>query len=285
MFSVIGLVLLAAALAVLAGIARIGIGRGPADTSTMESLDLPDTSAARHLIGRWRDRARRWRTAAGLPTAIGVLGLSLVGRGEVHIGIGAGPLWADPLTMGLAAAFVGAIGAELHHLRHRPEGPRTVSLRPRDLGDFLPPGSRRRLGGLAGSAGALAVVHALLPTVSGVPLPAIGALVVAAAVVSVQRSIVFRPRPLLPEDLAAADDVVRGLAVRSVDAAGAGIALLMTLWQVSWMLPSTGPGGGLLAIAAGSVYLAALAVALLWWWRGGPASLLARTRSAEEAPA
>lgn len=276
-FSVFGVMLV---VGILAGavVASRRWARGPATNEGL-SADVPPTESARRLVVRWRDRARRWRTTAGLSTVVAVVGIGLVVRQEVRLGIGGGPLWADPIACGLGAAFAGAIGAEMHHLRRRPSGPRTVSLRPREVAGHLWGSSRRRLVVLAGACALAVSAHLLIPAANGSPIAGLLGLLVGASVVLVQRSIVARPRPALPEDLTAADDAIRGLAIRSVDAAGAGLVLLLLLWQLTQTGAAVGGGGGVLSLLLGLAYIAGLALAVIWWRRGAPDALVSRGAS------
>ncbi len=279
-FALLGLVLLAVVIVLWGAIVRTGLPKGPVTDAELDGLAVPDDPDVRALLERWRDRARRWRMLGGLPLATGVAVASVALRSEIRIGVGGAPLWSDPLVMGLLGAFAGAIGAELHQLRQRQAGPRTVSLAPRDLDDYRPEGSGRRTLVLAGVAAGVAMVHLGVPAASGPPIPGLLGVVVAGTVLTVQRAIVGRPRPALTGHLAAADDAVRRLAIRSVDAAGAGSLLLLTLWQVSAITEALVPGDSGLAAIAALTYLGFTILALIWWRRGGPATVLAR--AAEE---
>ena len=279
-FALLGLVLVAVVIVLWVAIARTGLAKGPVTDAALHGLAVPDDPEARVLLERWRDRARRWRMLGGLPLATGVAVASVALRSEVQIGFGGAPLWSDPLVMGLLGAFAGTIGAELHHLRQRWDGPRTVSLAPRELDDYRPRGARRRTLVLVGVAVAVALAHVAVPVADGLPLPGLLGVAVAGSVLAVQHAIVGRPRPALPDHLAAADDAVRRLAIRSVDAAGAGSVLLLILWQVSAITRATVPATSLFAAITALVYLGFAILALVWWRRGGPATLL--THAAEE---
>lgn len=277
-FGLLGVVAIVVLAIAWIALLRTGLAKGPVADDTLHGLGVLPDADTRVLVGRWRDRARRWRALGGLPLATAVVAFSLGVRNELRIGLGGAPVWSDPLLMGLLGAFAGAIGAELHHLRRRPRGPRTVSLEPRELHAFLPERARVRLAVVVGLAAVGSVLHLVLPAVEGVPVPGLLAGLVTAAVVGVQRAIVTRPRPALPDTLAAADDAVRRLAIRSVDASGAGAVLLLSLWQastVSHALLGEPDQLGLIVLLMGGLYLAVAVVALVWWWRGGPMMLIA----------
>lgn len=275
-FTVFGIVVLVALVIGWVALVRTGFSKGPVPDEVLRGLGIPDDADARALIRRWRDRARRWRTLGGLPLATATFGLSLAIRGEVWIGLAGAPLWSDPLLMGLMGAFVGALGAEVHHLHRRPRGPRTVSLAPRDLDAYLPRQFRIRLASVLAVAGAAVLLHLFMPAAEGVPLPGLLGCMTGATVVAVQRAIVTRPRPALPAALTAADDAARGLAIRSLDAAGAGAVLLLALWQLSAvtgsMMGDAEPG--LVVLLTAALYLGFTIIALVWWWRGGPTNLM-----------
>jgi hypothetical protein len=230
------------------------------------------TPATVALLTRWRDRAARWRTAAALPVVLATIGASVAIRQQVNVGIGDHPAWSDPLLMGLLSVFVGAILAELHHLRPRRAGVRAAHLAPREVGDHLPPRARIRSVALAVSA---LVASTLAVTVGGQRVPLLGllALLVAGLVPVVQRGIVGRGRPAVAASLLAADDAVRRLAVRSVDEAGAGVVLLLTAWQLAptYTVASVAAPVTVVMIVA---QLASLGVAIVWWRRSDPRRLL-----------
>lgn len=244
----------------------------------------PGDGPTDRLLAAWLGRARRWRTVGGVTAAFAASLLSLTSRNAVTIGIGWGRPWHDPLLVGLLASFAGAIGAELHRLRHPSTGTRTASITPREPGRYAPyspPARRGTLIGLAVVTIVAGTVVALAPGTSVIPWPgyALAALAVLAAARAMQRVIALRGRPALPDNLQAADDLVRRLAITSIDTASAGIALLLVAWQVSDVLDAAWPDApGPADVAIGLALIAALVVAVVWWWRGAPHRLLARHR-------
>lgn len=243
-----------------------------AETGRQLVAGVPPTPAAVALLERWRNRARRWRSTLAVPTVLCTLGASVVLRGSIDVGIGAHPAWADPLLTGLLSVFLGAIAAELHHLRHRTEGPRVADLTPRDVSTHLPPGARRRLVGLAVVA---SIATLLAGTVGERRLPVLGvlALIVVVLVPVVQRGIVVRGRPAVTADLRIADDAVRTLAVRSVDEAGAGAVLLLAAWQLASTYAAVeAPLAVTVLLVVGQ--FAAVVSAVVWWRRSSPQRLL-----------
>jgi hypothetical protein len=253
---------------------------GPPAGAVMAALDVPDTAATRELLGRWRDRARRWRTVAAVPAvALAVVGSVRV-RGRLDIGlvdtVGTAPLWTDPLLMGLLAITLGGLAAELHHLRRVPAGPRSADLRPRDVGTLRRRRSRVRRGCLVVLLGAAVVGHVAL-VVPGHAPGSVGSLVVAAAVLllaeAVERRIAVRPREALPSELTVADDAVRRAAVRSVDDTASSAVLLLLGWAslgMASLLPETQPYAAVAVVAS----LTVLGLSLWWAWRSAPGRLL-----------
>lgn len=246
----------------------------------LAGLDVPPTDDGRALVTRWRDRSGRWRWNAALPAIAAATATGIADQSGVVLGLGGGPVWTNPLLMGLLAAFVGAIAAELHHLRRRPAGPRptgprTAGLAPRSVNDHLSARARTRLAVVAVLAGTVSALDLLQADTAAVPAAGLIAIGSAGIVPPIQRAIVTRPRPALPEPLERADDAVRGLAIRSIDAAGAGLVLLLSLMQSTVLLDTAvaTPAGG--QLLTGLVTLAGALIALAWWWRAGPAALIA----------
>lgn len=243
-----------------------------AQVGTSLVAEVPGMPLAIALLERWRDRAHRWRLAVAVPAVVGSIAGNLALRQSVDVGVGAHPAWADPLLTGLLGAFVGAIAAEAHHLRRRSAGPRSVDLTPRDVAAYVPGGSRLRLAWLTAAA-TTAMVATLVLAQGHFPTLGLLALFLLALVPVAQRGIIGRARPAVAADLRAADDAVRRLAVRSVDEAGAGAALLLIAWQLAPAYTTVNvptPIAGALAVTQ----LAALIVAVVWWRRSNPTRLL-----------
>lgn len=253
---------------------------GPPARHAMNGFEVPDTAASRELLGRWRDRARRWRTVAAFPAVVvAVIGSAQV-RGRLDIGlvatVGTSPMWTDPLLVGLLALTLGGLAAELHHLRRVPAGARSADLRPRDVTSLRRPRSGLRRRCLAVLLAAAVVAHVAWVVPGHAPGSA-SALVLAGAVLAlaevVERRIAVQPRPALPSELTAADDAVRRAAVRSVDDTASAAALLLLGWSsqgVLALLPDRAPYPPIhLAVS-----LAVLGSSLWWAWRSAPRRLL-----------
>ena len=270
-----GLAVLAVLVCVAALVWRRSARPAEATIPQLAGLGVPASDDTRALVTRWRDRSARWRLYAALPAIAAATAAGLVTRDTVVLGIGTGPVWTNPLLMGLLAAFVGAIGAELHHLRRRPAGPRTASLTPRSVSDHLDVRARTRLAVVAVLAGAVTALDLVHPDTARVPVAGLLAVGTAGTIPPIQQAIVTRPRPALPEPLERADDAVRGLAIRSIDAAGAGLVLLLAVMQTATLLDTavtTAAGGQLLF---GLATLTGALIAVVWWWQAGPSALVA----------
>ena len=278
-------------LAVVVLLAIVLLGVGACLRTSLEPLtqrpegsvpEVASTAAAAALLERWRGRAVRWRVTLATGAALTALGASLAFRRSVDIGLGAHPPWADPLLAGLLGVFLATIAAELHHLRPRPAGPRTAQVIPREVTSYLPSGARRRRGALAGVA-TLAIALSLTVGDERVPWLGLVALSVLALVPTIQARIVGRARPAVAPDLLAADEMVRRLAVRSVDEAGAGAALLLIAWQLAPIYTAVDAPGPLAALMA-ITQLGALVIAIVWWRRSSPQRLLLHTPATTTSP-
>jgi hypothetical protein len=276
--------LVVAALLVLAVVwvmRSTGRGRGIPGAAVAQAAGVPDTPAARALLGRWRDRARRWRSIAAVPLVVAAVvgGLALEGRVGYALldTVGGSPLWTDALVVGLLGAAFGAFGAELHQVRRRHDGPRSADLTPREVRDLRQATSGLRRGVLVAAALAAVAFHGTVvasEATSGLPWSALGALVVLGASEVVERRIAARPRPVLPSDLAAADDAIRRVGVRSVDDAASGAAVILAGWASLGALGVAPGSGRVLDPAAVLVPITCIALAVRWWWRSAPHRLL-----------
>ena len=200
---------------------------------------------SQQLLTRWLARAR-WRRWLG-----GFLGV-LAGLFALDNGSG----WGRLLVLGLGGILVGSASAELHHLRPaRDAGPRAADLTRRHLGDYTERPEQRVLA-LVAVASLAALGAGFLGAGAGTRWWAGAALAVVVVVMAFQWRIVIRPRPALPAELRAADDLLRRLAV-SRGVARPGLALGLAL------LGQASAAAGVAGLAA-LCWLAALAA----WWLG-----------------
>lgn len=227
---------------------------GLRDWAEIHSLEL--TAESRPMVAWYLRTARvlrAWGAVAGLllPTLIeGALGgpLRVLGLGSDGSGS------PGAVVFILLGYLVGAFYAEIALRRRGGSGPRSASLVPRDLGDYLPSqvlwlqrglGTAALLGvGLMGlvslfewGPGTERLSYPTLPVVLG-----FAGLVVAfiAGLEWVQRWLVQRPQPFVEPALVAADDAIRSQSVHSL--AGSGIAVL--LLQCGFLLIGLGAYAG-----------------------------------------
>lgn len=154
-------------------------------------------SDQQRLLTRWLERARWARFVGGLA---GIVAWALGTRTEGSI-----------FVWGFGGIAVGALVAELHHLR-RPSGPRTARLEVRRVRNYLWPFAAWNM--VAAAAGGTVV--AVLGLAAG-ERSAFGHGLGAVATIGVghlaQRRVASRPRPALPDTLRSADDLARELAI------------------------------------------------------------------------
>ncbi len=149
----------------------------------------------------------------------------------------------------LAGWFAGALIAELRVLPP-PSGPRRAALvSPRKLSSYLGPLARHILPVSAG----IAVVIGVIAPVHTFPWNA-AAIVVAIAVMVVQRRVLKRAQPAGSADLIAADDAIRSRSLHVLAAGGAALVLFLVLVQLSEF--------GLVSVAA---FVGYLVVAAFCW--------------------
>ncbi|HTL86757.1 MAG TPA: hypothetical protein VL856_16350, partial [Acidimicrobiia bacterium] len=207
---------------------------------------VPTTPRSDRLFEAYLSRARRYRTSWSVVGWLsGLIFTFTVGNNRV--GFGPGARATDLLLLGLGGYLLGAIVSEIHHLR-RPrvlptvrtpppvrrwgERPRVASLRPRRLDDYATRTERRLM--------RLMLVVTLGLGIAGVvedrPAAVIVTVIAVAAwaiVERTQRAVVFRPRPAMSDDLAAADDGIRAMAVKGLSYGGAAFIALLGAYAAS----------------------------------------------------
>lgn len=197
------------------------------------------------LLARWLGRAR-WARFVG-----GFSGVLLWALGTRFRG--------DLLLLGTGGIAIGAMIAELHHIRPR-QGTRTARLDVRSVGDYLMQHDARRMIG-AGLAACCVLIAGLIADEGRVAIwCGSTALVALGAARLAQERVVSRPRPAVPAKLIRADDLARELAI------GRGLARPATYFAVAvvargcFSLVPTIHGLGRLLGSAASIY------ALYLWW-------------------
>ena len=162
------------------------------------------------LLERWLTRARWARLVGGFSGVITWM-LATDGRGDL-------------LLLGTAGIAVGAMLAELHHVRRRP-GPRTARLDVRRVDDYLLASDRNRMIGVAIAAVAVGILALALRPVAA--WWALAALVVLGLARLMQQRVAGRPRPAVAPKLLRADDLARELAI------GRGLARPTTVFALT----------------------------------------------------
>lgn len=197
------------------------------------------------LLARWLGRARWARFVGGSSGClVWVLGTQMNG---------------DLLLMGAGGIAVGAMLAELHHIRPR-VGPRTARLDVRSVGDYMMRQDAGRMIGTAVAGGAVASAGLIADDGRAAlwwGLGAVGALGVARLV---QTRVASRPRPAVSHKLTRADDLARELAIgRGLARPATFFALALVARGCYSLMPAIGQVGRLLGATA---WLYAL---YLWW--------------------
>jgi hypothetical protein len=218
----------------------------PVDTADLDAFAAiyraPATPAARRLYSAYLSRARRYR---GTWSTVG-WGTSMFlayqfRRVSLAFGPGLHPIYADLLVMGFGGYMLGALAAELHHLRGRTTGVRTASLSPRDPSHYVPARQQLRLRMVASGSLTAVIGYCALHAVEyrgrqfSAAVVAYGAITAITWIVieSAERAVVRRAKPALPDDLAAGDDAIRAAAAQTLATGGAGFILLLTAWTAS----------------------------------------------------
>ena len=223
------------------------------------------------VVVEWIARTRLWRTV-GVLVAIG----AMVGWAVLE--------WRTaqaltiPLTVllwGLVGYWVGSVVAELGTARALTgEGPRSASLAPREMAQYVGAWASRWPLRLAVAAGISMLAALVLGDRSWwVWACGLGAVVVATVTRVVSRYVLDRPQPVQAADVAAADDAVRS---RSLHALG-GTAVGIEIWlaslafggAVSAAVSRLGAeraieaGDGTMTLLAGATLLALIAYAVV----------------------
>jgi len=231
----VGLVVLVAAL----GHSLRIVGREEVE-ELAERADLDVTTGNIGLLVDAVARTRLWRTVGvlvALSISFGVLALGAILSGRLDI-----PLAL--LLWGLVGYWAGCIVGEMRTARaNSADGPRSASLVPRDVRDYIGSRASSRPRSLAAIGGVSALLaFGLGSRDSWVIVSGAGAVVVYAVLMLVMRYVVERGRTGLEPDVAAADDAVRSRSLHAIAGATVGIGI----WTAS--------------LAAAGLLLTALAV-------------------------
>jgi hypothetical protein len=236
---------------------------------------VPASSLTDRLFAAYLSRSRRYRTAWSVAGWGSGLVFAVLFSDGARVGIGTGshqPFYADVLLMGFGGYLLGAIVAELHHLRRPRTGARTASLTPRRLTSYAMRGQQIFLRSVVVLSTAVLVIGLVLdrsqhkpvwegpadsrilipsPTPNSYAAPLIATAVVILAVWLLieitERAVVRRPRPAMPDDLALGDDAIRVTSVEVLTVGGSGLLALLTSYEAGivssgihtngWQLP------------------------------------------------
>ena len=243
----IGLVLLAVlTVAVLVVIINfvLQLAGFDADASEIAGQLASDTDQ-RRLLARWLERARWARFVGGFSGCLlWVLGTQAKG---------------DLLLLGTGGIAIGAMLAELHHIRPR-KGPRTARLDVRAVSDYMMHQDARRMVGVSLVACMIAVTGAVAGEARAPMWWGLTAVVALGAARLAQERVATRPRPAVSEKLRRADDLARELAI------GRGLARPATFFALALVARGffslTPTIGGFGRVLGGAAWIYAL---YLWW--------------------
>lgn len=200
----------------------------------------------RRLLTRWLERARWARFVGGF---CGVLTWLLATNAQGGL-----------LLYGTAGIFLGAVAAELHHVR-RPSGPRTARLEVRTVREYLLERDERWMIGVAAVAAVCGLAGVWRTDTRAATWWAAAALGVLAVTRVMQQRVASRARPAVSPELTRADDLARELAI------GRGLARPATYLGLAILSKSAERlepmiGGVAVALAFGF-----WVTALVRWWQ------------------
>jgi hypothetical protein len=204
-----------------------------------EASDLVLTRDNAPVVVEWIVRTRLWRTVGVLAALAGMVGWAMLEWSSAQ----SLTISLTVLLWGLVGYWIGSVVAELATARSLVgDGPRSASLAPREMPQYVGAWAARWPLRLAVIGAASSVVALLLGAREWwVWSSGLGAVAVALATRAVSRYVLDRPQPVLADDVAAADDAVRS---RSLHALG-GTAVGIEIW-----LASLAFGGAVLTLAA-----------------------------------
>lgn len=227
----------------------------------------PARPVADVLVGRFIERSQRFRRAGAIVGILGMLCALIVATAGGDEGIELNlTLFA---SIGLAGSIGGSILAE--GFRMRRSGPRIVSLDVRDPDVYRDQVADRRERVLLVLA-AVGFVGAAITGEHLVRVVGLGAVMVAIAVIRpwVMRRISLRSRPVVPAEVAAADDEVRRLASSSGTSRPMmtlGALAVSAQWAaVASSGPDVAPTAAVVSVLAWLGSLVLFLTACGWWW-------------------
>ena len=107
------------------------------DVTAMHMLyDVRPSRASERLFAAYLSRGRRYRTSCSVAAIAASLVFAFSLADRVTFGPNTDQPWADLVLMGIGGYLLGAVLAELHHLRRSTTGPRVASVTPRLVDDY-----------------------------------------------------------------------------------------------------------------------------------------------------
>lgn len=200
----------------------------------------------RRLLTRWLERARWARFVGGFA---GVVACALATRFQGGL-----------LLFGTAGIFLGAVAAELHHVR-RPSGPRTARLEVRTVREYLLPNDEHWMIGVAALATASGIAGVWRDDTRAATWWAVAALVVLGVTRVMQVRVASRARPAVSPELTRADDLARELAI------GRGLARPATYLGLAILSKAMHHFEPIIGVTAYLLALALWYTAFVRWWQ------------------
>ena len=216
-----------------------------ADALSERLISDPEGAA---LVARWLSRTRFYRNLGG------IAGLIVWTTSWTN-----GWNGATLVAFGMGGILLGAIGSELHRARLTP-GPRTASLTPRRITDYLVSRDKRRTAALVLIWLATAIAAIFVGAGSTPIVLAVVAMGSTAGVLALQWRVATRPRPSLPLALEQADDLCRELAITR------SLAQPLNTFAVALLVPAFQSFAGTTLEAQAAFLVVVAWVTSVWWW-------------------
>jgi len=209
------------------------------------------------LLQRWLERAR-WARFVG-----GFAGLLLWFFGTMLNG--------DILVWGTGGIAIGAVLAEMHHIR-RTSGPRTARVEARRVGDYLPERDARWMIGVGAVAVVAAATGVWTADTRAATWWALGACAALGLARLAQHRVATRARPAVTKALTRADDLARELAI------GRGLARPATFFALALVARACFALEPMIGDLSQVLGVAAWIIAFILWWQNRRLGLDSLTR-------
>jgi hypothetical protein len=198
------------------------------------------------LLQRWLERARWARFVGGLAGLLVWL-LATMANGDV-------------LMFGTGGIAIGAVLAEMHHIR-RANGPRSARIQARQVSDYLLDRDARWMIGVGTVALITATIGVWSPDTRASTWWGLGACAALGLSRVAQQRVATRARPAVSQNLTRADDLARELAI------GRGLARPSTIFALALVARSCFELEPMIGAAAPTLGVAAWITAFVLWWQ------------------